>query len=72
MIADEPENLILRFMQEMRVEHREFREEQREQRSLLKDLKNRIDGNTVTLSMLAGMIHDQEQRIDKLESRSGE
>ena len=72
MMADEPENLILRFMQEMRAELREIREEQREQRSLLKDLKHRIDGNTVVLSMLAGMVHDHEQRIDKLENRSGE
>jgi hypothetical protein len=61
MMADEPENLILRFMQEMRVE---LREVHGEQRSLLKDLKN--DGNTVVLSMLAGMVHDHEQRIDKL------
>jgi hypothetical protein len=61
-MADEAESLTLRIVQEIR-------EEQREQRSMLKDLKNRIDGNTVMLSMLAGMVHDHEQRIETLEAR---
>jgi hypothetical protein len=61
-MADEAESLTLRILQEIR-------EEQREQRSMLKDLKNRIDGNTVMLSMLAGMVHDHEQRIETLEAR---
>ena len=64
-MAEEPENLTLRIVQEMRG----VREEQREQRSMLKDLKNRIDGNTVMLSMLAGMAHDHEQRVEALEGR---
>lgn len=53
----------------MREDLRGVREEQREQKVMLKDLRNRIDGNTVMLSMLAGMVHDHEQRIEKLESR---
>jgi hypothetical protein len=61
-MADEAESLTLRILQEIR-------EEQREQRSMLKDLKNRIDGNTVMLSMLAGMVHDHEQRIETMEAR---
>lgn len=71
-MAEAPENLTLRIVQEAREdlrEMREMREEQREQRAMLKDLKNRIDGNTVMLSMLAGTVHDHDQRIEKLESR---
>ena len=68
-MADEAENLILRLLQEMREDMRGLQKEQLEQRSMLKDLKNRIDGNTVMPSMLAGMVHDHEQRLEKIESR---
>lgn len=71
-MPDEPENLTLRLLQEVRGEIREIRDEQREQRSMLKDLKNRIDGNTVMLSMLAGMVHDHEERIERLEGSGSE
>ena len=60
-MSDEAERLTLRILQEIRAE-------QPEHRAMLKDLRNRIDGNTVMLGMLAGMVHDHEQRIDKLES----
>ena len=58
-MADEPENLTLRLLQEMREEIREMRA----------DLTNRIDGNTLLLNMVAGIAHDHEQRLDKLEQR---
>jgi uncharacterized protein with ATP-grasp and redox domains len=65
-MADEPENLTLRILQELREEIQSLREEQADMR---KDLTNRINGNTVMLGMLAGMVHDHEERIEKLENR---
>lgn len=43
-----------------------MREESREMR---KDLTNRIDGNTILLNMVAGLVHDHEERITKLEAQ---
>ena len=65
-MADEPENLTLRMLQEMREESRAARDEARE---TAKDVTNRINGITVLLTMLAGMVHDHEERLTKVESR---
>lgn len=64
-MAEEPESLTLRLLQEMREEAREAREEARES---AKDLTNRINGLTVLLTMLPGMVHDHEERLAKVES----
>lgn len=73
VMADEPDNLTLRVLQEMREENRQAREEDRqareEARSTAKDLVQRINGVTVLLTMLAGMVHDHDERLGKLETR---
>lgn len=66
MMTDEPENLTLRLLQELRQEMRDMRGEMNEQ---FADLTNRLDGNTLLLNIVAGLVHDHETRIDKLESR---
>ena len=66
VMADEPENLTLRLLQEMREEVRELRDEMQDMR---KDLTQRVNGITVMLSMLAGMVHDHEERVAALETR---
>ncbi|GHU04711.1 hypothetical protein FACS1894205_3420 [Alphaproteobacteria bacterium] len=45
-MADEPENHTIRLLREMREEMREMRD----------DLTNRIDGNTLVLNLLAGLL----------------
>lgn len=74
-MADDFENHTLRLLQEMRSEMRDRFAgiEQRftgvEQR--LDGIEQRIDGNTLILNMLAGLIHDHEQRIEAVEAREG-
>ena len=65
-MADEPENLTLRLLQEIREEMREMRSDLSGQ---IKDLTQRVDGNTLTLNLIAGVVHDHEQRIETLEAR---
>ena len=60
-MADEPENLTIGLLQELRKELQETR----------KDLTTRVDGNTLLLNMLAGGVHDHEQRIQALEHPRG-
>ena len=57
-MGDDVENHTLRLLQEMRQEIADMRAE----------LTNRIDGNTLILNMIAGFVHDHEQRIEKLEA----
>lgn len=59
-MTDDPENHTVRLLQEMRAEMRER----------FAGIEQRIDGNTLILNMLAGLIHDHEQRIDTIETRA--
>ena len=68
-MADEPENLTLRVLQELREEMRGLRTEMQETKEGVREVRNRVDGNTLLLTMVAGLVHDHEARIDKLESR---
>ena len=63
-MADEPESLTIRLLQELRAEIREFRADT-DQR--FEDLRQRVDGNTLLLNLVAGVTHDQEHRITALE-----
>ena len=63
-MADEPENLTIRLLQELRAELRGFRSDA-DQR--FKDLTQRVDGNTLVFNLVAGVVHDHEQRITSLE-----
>ena len=73
-MAEEPENLTLRLLQEMRTEssRRADAMEQRftEMEKRFTDLVQRIDGNTLVFNLVAGVVHDHEQRIGALESKS--
>ena len=60
-MADEPENLTIRLLQELRAQMQEMRT----------DLTQRIDGNTLLLNVVAGITHDHEQRIERLEQPNG-
>lgn len=63
-VADGPENLTLRILQEIRDEVRELRAEMEER---FTDLTQRVDGNTLVLNLVAGMVHDHKERISQLE-----
>jgi signal transduction protein with GAF and PtsI domain len=67
-MAEDLENHTLRLLQEMRAEMHEIRSEVKEMRD---DLTIRLDGNTLILNMVAGLVNDHEQRIDVLETREG-
>ncbi len=58
-MPDNTENHTVRLLQEMRSEMRQGFE----------DMNTRIDGLTHILTLLAGEIHQQEQRLEKLEER---
>lgn len=68
-MAEEPDNLILRILQEMRGEIGEVRSKLGEIDEKITDLTQRVDGNTLVLNLVAGVVHDHETRIDQLESR---
>jgi len=61
-MAENTENLTLKLLQEMRSEMKEVRSE-------LHMLNTKTDGNTIILNMLAGLIHQHDERIEKLEAK---
>ena len=65
-MGEEPENLTLRLLQELRDDRRGMRTEMQETKEAVREIKNRVDGNTLLLTMGAGLAHDHEARIDKL------
>lgn len=69
VMTDEPESLILRLLQEMRGDVGEIRSKLGEVDEKITDLTQRVDGNTLLLNIVAGVVHDHESRIDKLEHR---
>lgn len=69
-MAEEAESLTIRLLQEIRADQQAMRGEIAELREEVKDLTQRIDGNTLILNLVAGVAHDHEQRIDRLEQRS--
>ncbi|SDL97775.1 hypothetical protein [Paracoccus chinensis] len=58
-MTDEPENHTIRLLQEMRAEMRKGFE----------DVNLRMDGLTHILVTLAGHIHQQDERIERLEAK---
>lgn len=68
-MAEEPENLTLRILQELRTGMDEIRSDLRDLRAEVKDISTRLNGNTIMLSTVAGLFHDHEERISKLEAR---
>ncbi len=66
-MADEPESLTIRLLQEMRSDIQAIRSDVQELRNEVKDLKQRVDGNTLILNLVAGVVYDHEQRIGQLE-----
>lgn len=63
-MAEEPENLTIRLLQELRAEMSEMRASMNER---FDEVTLRLDGNTVLLTMLAGLVHRHEERLTKLE-----
>ncbi|MEQ8400934.1 MAG: hypothetical protein RIB53_03140 [Roseitalea porphyridii] len=68
-MADEPDNLVLELLRQIRDDQRAMREEMDEMRL---DLTTRIDGNTLILNFLAGLVSDHEDRITALEGSDTE
>ena len=68
-MPEEPENLTLRILQELREEFRDMRRAQEATSEQIADLVQRVDGNTIVFNLVAGVVHDHEERIGKLESR---
>lgn len=66
-MADEPESLTIRLLQEMRGELTAIRADIGELRDEVKDLRRRVDGNTLILNLVAGVVHDHGQRIGRHE-----
>lgn len=67
-MPDEPENLTLRTLQELRDEVRAIRASQVDTNEHIADLVQRVDGNTIVFNLVAGVVHDHEERIAGLET----
>lgn len=63
-MADEPENLTIHILQEMREDIRRIVTRVDEG---FAEQSNRANGNTILLNMVAGLLHDHEERLTKLE-----
>ena len=68
-MADEPQNRTLRILQELRTGMDEIRSDMREPRAEVRDISTRLNGNIIMLSTVAGLFHDHEERISRLEAR---
>lgn len=72
-MTDEPENLTLRILQEMREEIRSrlgvIESKITGLDEKFTDLTQRIDGNTLVFNLVAGVVYDHEGRIVTLEVR---
>ena len=66
-MAEEPESLTIRLLQEIRAEQQAVRADIAELRDEVKDLTQRVDGNTLILNLVAGVVHGHEQRIGRFE-----
>ena len=64
-MAEEPDNLVLEMLRQIRDDQKAMREEMDEMRL---DLTTRIDGNTLILNFLAGLVSGHEDRITALEA----
>ena len=73
-MTEETENHTIRLLQEMRlqiertntqIERTNTRIE--EMRDQITDLVQRVDGNTLVFNLVAGVVHDHEERIITLE-----
>ena len=60
---------MLRILQELRTGMDGVRSEMREMRAEMKDMSTRLNGNTIMLSTVAGLLHDHEERVSKLGAR---
>jgi len=73
-MPDETENHILGLLREMRDENRQFREKVRQGFAKINrrfaEINLRIDGVTHIMTLLAGHIHQHEERIERLEQGS--
>ena len=70
-MAKDPDNLVLELLRQIRDDQQAMRQEQQIMREEIDemrlDLTTRIDGNTLILNFLAGLVSDHEDRITALE-----
>jgi hypothetical protein len=73
-MTEEPHNHTIRLLQDMRQDMAQrfdaLERGQRELSDALSDLRMRVDGNTLILNFLAGMIGDHARRLDALEDKA--
>jgi polyhydroxyalkanoate synthesis regulator phasin len=68
-MAEEAENLTIRLLQELRAQQNRTDARIEEVGDRITDLIRRIDGNTRVFNLVAGAVHQHEERIDRLEQR---
>ncbi|WP_375380878.1 hypothetical protein [uncultured Sphingomonas sp.] len=66
-MSEETENLTIRLLQEMRAQIERTNMRIEEMTDQITDLVQRIDGNTLVFNLVAGVVHDHEDRIVTLE-----
>ncbi len=66
-MSEETENHTIRLLQEMRLQIERTNTRIEEMRDQITDVIQRIDGNTLVFNLVAGVVHDHEERIVTLE-----
>ena len=68
-MADEPDNLVLRLLQDVRADVQAVKSKVDSLDEHFAELKRSVDGNTIVFNLVAGATLDHEERIRKLEAR---
>ena len=68
-MAEDVDSLTIRLLQEMRGDIQALQSGQRRMEDMITDLVQRIDGNTLVFNLVAGVVHDHEERITTLEGK---
>ena len=68
-MASETENLTIRLLQELRAQIEQTNARIDDFSDRFTDLTQRIDGNTLVFNLVAGVVHQHEERIIDLEQR---
>ncbi|MCR9121153.1 MAG: hypothetical protein NXH91_02645 [Phyllobacteriaceae bacterium] len=71
-MAEDPENLTLQLLRQIRDEQQAMRSEQQAMRDDLETINTKLDGNTLILNFVAGLVSDHEDRITALEAKDTE
>ncbi|WP_174297564.1 hypothetical protein [Sphingomonas bacterium] len=69
-MSEETDNLTIRLLQGLRAQLGQTNARVAELSDRFTDLTQRVDGDTLVFTAVAGVVHDHEDRIGAIEGRS--